>query len=193
MRNKFILINKDNEDLYLNKTKEIKEKRNYEEMKEFLNEWEIYKNKFKEEIEKKSELKNLLNFYEKSFKETKDLNKNESLYIQNLVTTKSNLTPAKLKNRKNSTFLGSKNNFNRNFCISTENNFSVNSEIVYYYYNKFEEELENANKCLKERIRKENKIFENFNRFNYNNIKNFKYSNVDNKDKNTSSKYNYFP
>jgi hypothetical protein len=51
-----------------NKTKKISDKKNYEEIKDFLNEFGMDKNKFKKEMDKKQELKSLLNFYENKFR-----------------------------------------------------------------------------------------------------------------------------
>jgi len=73
----------------ITKQRELAEKRNKEEMKEFLNEFGINRAKFKSEVEKKMETKNLIKFYEKNILETRKEDKS--------LEEKENILPAQLQ------------------------------------------------------------------------------------------------
>lgn len=61
------------------KNKELADKRNNEEMKEFLNEFGITRAKFKEEVEKKHEIKNVIRIYESKLNtEANEKNENDN-------------------------------------------------------------------------------------------------------------------
>jgi len=64
------------------KQKELAEKRNEEEMKEFINEWGISRARYIEEVEKKNETKKLLKLYEKNMSNINNLKiiKSDSVY-----------------------------------------------------------------------------------------------------------------
>lgn len=65
------------------KHKEIAEKRNQEEMKEFINEWGISRARYVEEVEKKNEIKRMLKFYEKNLAGLQKIQSNNDYTIIN--------------------------------------------------------------------------------------------------------------
>lgn len=81
------------------KQKELAEKRNKEEMKEFLNEWGMSRAKYLEEIEKKNEIKKLLKFYEKNMPNQGNNDYKNKNYDGNLNTYLNN-SPYKDKERE---------------------------------------------------------------------------------------------
>jgi hypothetical protein len=158
------------------KTNEINEKRNYEEMKEFLNEWGINKARFREEMEKKYELKNLLSFYEKNFKEKKDLENQKISTITSLNNLSKKNSPSPIKhNQKRDEIQKIKGN---PLTINNTENFSINTTIKKHYRvvsssEKIEIQKQKQEFSLKEKINKANKIFESFDRLRMKTIKNF--------------------
>ena len=99
------------------KHKELAEKRNKEEMKEFLNEWGMSRAKYLEEIEKKNEIKKLLKFYEKNLPTNPEKNndynnritQSQGQYTENINTHLSNNSPDRYKESRPESNLRNRN------------------------------------------------------------------------------------
>lgn len=151
--------------------KEILEKRKYEEMKEYLNERGTVKPRFKDETEKKFELKKLINFYEKSSKERQE--ENSGFVLENLSLKNNNSSPGPIITKKDSIFLKFFNS--KNFLeINSTDSFTLCSNIKINNLSKSDCNIKkDPNHILKNRIRNSNKLYDNFNRLNFNNVKNY--------------------
>jgi hypothetical protein len=159
----------------IEKNKEILEKRNYEGMKEYLNECGMDKVRFREEMEKKHKLKNLINHYEKSFKEIQEENKSIGVNLDNLNLKKA-ICPSPIKHRLDNTLAISSNK--KTFLeINSTGNFTLNAKR--FINNNYKNSCainEDSNLILKSKIRNSNKIFNNFDRLNFNNVRNYQIS-----------------
>lgn len=178
--------------ILIHKLNEISEKRNYEEMKEYLNDLAVNKASFKEEMEKKYELKKLINFYEKSFQEKLEETKSVCINLKNLNLKKTN-SPGPIKIRRDKTF--SENLFNKKACfeINSTDNFSIISNEKVSIVNKEHEQIkEDPNLTLKNQIRNANRIFYNYNRLNFNKVKNYQNKEFSDRKANDKSLSNQF-
>jgi len=171
------------------KDTEIIEKRNYEEMKEFLNKCDKNESIFKKELEKKHELKSMLNFHEKNFMENQENNLNNFINLDAL-TFKKYILPDPVKHKSNNSI--NVESFPSNFydfLISSTDNFCIICEFKIIKKTKIKVD---TNFSLKNEIRKANKNIHNLKRLNFDNIKNFKNRDFeDGNKKNFKSKYKF--
>jgi len=157
--------------------KEISGKRDHEEMKEYLNEWAINKEMFKEQIEKKYELKKLINFYEKSFQEKQEETKSSGVNLENLNMKKSN-SPSPIKMRRDKTLY--ENSFNKKVSLEIKctDNFHVIPDKRYRVDNNRDDKIhEDPILILKNKIRFSHRTYNSYNRLNFNKVKNYQINN----------------
>lgn len=163
--------------VFNNNVKELYEKRNLEENKEFINEYALNKAKYREEIEKKYELKTLLNFYEnkmKVIKEEKVLRK-----------SKSKIEHKKNDDKKKIEFLKGKE-FEFKFVVTTVNSFSLLGNSIANNDNVYKT---NIILDVKEVIRKRYENLKDLKRLNFDNVKNNKTKEEENKEKEKSKNF----